>query len=105
MQTNLWKSGMAKQYFDIPNGDKILVHVYNSRYVNSFLVSGSHRKKDVPLKQADIWNMTALGNFCDFVDAYVESVVPRKKNLVDELNSMSGKFDDVSNIDFDRIWE
>ncbi len=45
---------MAKQYFDIPNGDKILVHVYNSRYVNSFLVSGSHRKKDVPLKQADI---------------------------------------------------
>ena len=49
--------------------------------------------------------MTALGNFCDFVDAYVESVVPRKKNLVDELNSMSGKFEDVSNIDFDRIWE
>ena len=94
---------MPKEYFDLPNGDKIFVRIYHSRHVDTFLVSGSHRKQDFPLKQADVRNLAELGNFCDLVDAYVESAVPRKKNLMDELKAMDGEFVNAEGSEFDLI--
>lgn len=102
-QSNLGKPGLQRQYFDLPNGDKVHAHIRGLRYLDSFLVSGSYRKKDVPIKKADVHTLRDLGDFCDSVDAYVESVVPKKMGLMDELDAMNGKFENASDFDFDGI--
>lgn len=107
LHTTLRQNRPNFKYFDLANGDKILVDI------NTFDGSTScHLIKDSIYKNKDtdflliktrIWDSPGISNFVSNIEIYLQKVVPKKKGLIEELNSMEGDFNITDSIDFDSL--
>lgn len=107
MHTTLRQNRPNFKYFDLVNGDKILVDIHTVDGTTScHLIKASvykNKDSDFLLIKTKIWDSPGISNFVSNIDVYLQTLNLKKKNLIDELNSMDGSFDITNSIDFDSL--
>lgn len=107
MHTTLRQNKSTFRYFDLVNGDKILVDVNTVDGTTScHLIKSSiskNKSSDFLLVKTRIRDSPGISNFVSNVEIYLQTLDIKKKNLIDELNSMDGSFNAPNSIDFDNM--
>lgn len=107
LHTTLRQNKSTFKYFDLINGDKIFVDINTVDGLTScYLIKSSvskNKSSDFLLIKTKIRDSAGISNFVSSVEMYLQALDIKKKNLIDELNSMDGDFNIPSTIDFDNL--
>ena len=113
IHTTLRQNKSNFKYFDLLNWDKILIDV-NAMWLFTYcyLVKSTVSKErinnrllnDCMILKARLRDAPWISEFVSNIDLTLQKFDIKKKNLIEELNSMNNEFGNMIDIDFDNFW-
>lgn len=102
------------KYFDLLNWDKVLVDINTMGWatycylikstVSNINLRNNRLLNDCLLLKARLQDTNQISNFVSNVDLTLQKLDIKKRNLIEELNSMDSKFSSMIDVDFDRTY-